>query len=378
MTNELEHSPLGASSMHRWSVCPGSIRASANAPDYESPYALEGTYAHELAAHCLEFEQEPVALVGGALTHRGKKFEVTQEMAEAVTVYTDYCRAETGDQRWIEHRFDLSQVYPGCFGTNDFATYCAGTRFLEIVDYKHGAGKFVEVKGNPQLRYYALGALMTLPIQAEYVKLTIVQPRCLSGEDVIRSEIISAVDLLEFAADLVMYAKATEDPNAPLVPGDHCQFCKALPTCPEYQKRTQAVARQEFGPVEKMSSVQLAEALAMVPLLKAWCSAIDERAYAEAMAGRKVPGYKLVDKRATRRWAREADVIEGLQDMGVGAETLYERKLKSPAQLEKALGKGVIDQWVVKESSGTTLVPEDDKRMEVQPNPDAKTQFLPV
>jgi len=40
------HSPIGASSMHRWSVCPGSVRLSSNVPSVSSSYADEGTEAH--------------------------------------------------------------------------------------------------------------------------------------------------------------------------------------------------------------------------------------------------------------------------------------------------------------------------------------------
>ena len=48
------HSIYGPSSAHRWLRCPGSIKAEAAMPEEkESPYAAEGTDAHELAEFCL-------------------------------------------------------------------------------------------------------------------------------------------------------------------------------------------------------------------------------------------------------------------------------------------------------------------------------------
>ncbi len=375
-----EHSPLGASSMHRWSVCPGSIRLSANAPDYSSPYAIEGTQAHILGAHCLEFDQDPLHLVGGKLTNGAVPFEVTQDMAEAVDVYVRYVRRLTtkNSVRLLEHRFDLSNVYKGCFGTGDAVVFNHPSKLLTVADYKHGAGKVVEVKGNVQLRYYGLGALMTVPWTARDVDLAIVQPRAAHPDGPIRVERIAAIDLIEFAADLVKYAKATAEPNAPLKSGDHCQFCKALPTCPEYAKKAQAVARQEFGAVADMAPMQLAEALKLVPLIKAWCQAVDARAYADAEAGCPPVGYKLVNKRATRDWKNDGDIIEYLDMMGFEAAQMYApRKLKSPAQLEPLVGKGKLDKFVTKEPSGTTLVPVDDPRPEVK-RPTAKDEFSVV
>ena len=50
--------------------------------------------------------------------------------------------------------------------------------------------------------------------------------------------------------ELIDYAKATEDPHAPLVPGDHCRFCPAggAGICPALKDKANAVAAQVFAP----------------------------------------------------------------------------------------------------------------------------------
>ena len=192
---------------------------------------------------------------------------------------------------------------------------------------------------------------------------------------------IDAVDLMEFAADLVMYAKRTAEPDAPLKAGDHCRFCPAINICPEVQNVKQMVAKSEFAaataPTEgTVPPHKLAEYLKAVPLLKAMIERIDAYAYAEARAGRPVPGYKLVEKRANRKWINETEVSLFLGSLKVSDDDIFEpRKIRTPAQMEKKLPSHyqMLTKFVTKESSGLVLVPEEDKRPAFKP--DAKKEF---
>jgi len=375
------HSPIGASSMYRWSVCPGSVRLSEGIESRSSSYAEEGTDAHALAAQCLRENKNAGEFEGSEFKRDGRSFLVTEDMASAVQVYLDYVRAlvnpENGDVLYIEHRFDLSNVYPGLFGTADAVIWQPRTRTLVVIDYKHGAGVPVEVKANPQLFYYGLGALMNLGLPARNVQITVVQPRVDHPDGTIRTQLIPADDMLDFTVDLIGYAKATEDPNAPLVPGDHCRFCPANtvgkdgePVCPKVGDFRTELAKAEFSAGVPYDPAKLKLALDSLPVLEAFIKNVREFAYAEAEAGKEIPGYKLVAKRATRKWRSEGEVVEYCQMMDLDSEKIFApRKLRSPAQIEKVLGKGVLDQFVIKESSGHTLVPESDKRPPVRVDP---------
>lgn len=353
------HSRIGASSMYRWSECPGSVRLSAGIESKSSRYAEEGTEAHDLAARWLTAGIAP-------------EFP-DEEMQEAVKVYVDWVRGlyEPGDTLLVEQRFDLSAIHRGCFGTSDCVLWKPKQKLLIVGDYKHGAGIPVEVieddKINPQLGYYGLGTLITTKFNPERVQLTIVQPRCNHPAGPIRSHTIDAIDLLDFSADLKDYARATEDPDAPLKAGDHCRFCPASGVCPELTSRATEAAKMEFGPAAPYDPAKLKLALDSREIVKAWLKALDEFAYAEAEAGRTPLGYKLVAKRATRKWRSEGEVITFLQDAGIKDDVMFEpRSLKSPAQLEKAVDKKVLAEFTVAESSGHTLVPESDKRPPVK------------
>lgn len=369
--------------MHRWAACPGSVRLSAGIENTSSSYAEEGSDAHALGALCLRKNDAPGFHIGKTIKEDGRDFTVTEDMAEAVHVYVDYVAEtfERGDKMHIEHKFDLSRVHPGCFGTGDCVIWKPKQQLLIVIDYKHGAGVPVEVVKagdvNKQLQYYGLGALVQLGYPAKRVRLVVVQPRCEHPDGPVRSYEMDAIDLLDFRADLIAAAKATEAPDAPLVPGSHCRFCPAAALCPALVKMAQDVAKLEFAPSLSYDPAQLKLALDSREPLKAWLKSLDEFAYAEAEAGRTPPGYKLAAKRAARKWRSEGDVIDTLQDLGVKPEVFNAPPaLKSPAQLEKVIDKAVLAPFIVSESSGHVLVPETDKRPTV--TKDAKSDFTVV
>lgn len=383
---EPAHSKLGASSMHRWSKCAGSVALAANIAPTTSVYAEEGTEAHRIASECLEKGLNAKDHVDVMTMLKSTEAEVRQsgdELADAVQVYLDYVRSlrrPGKDHLMVEWRFDLSSVFRGCFGTADAVIWRPDEKLLVVCDYKHGAGVPVEVVGNPQLLYYGLGALMTCGYNAAKVKLAIVQPRCGHPKGPVREDDIDALELLEFRADLIAYAKKTEAPDAPLTPGDHCRFCPAAPVCPGLRDRATAMAKLDFSPALPYDAAKLSKALAMREPIKAWVKSLDEFAYRELEQGRKIPGWKLVPKRATRKWASEGDVTDFLQDMGTKPEDIYEpRSIKSPAQMEKVpgIGKGTLDKFITKESSGHTLAPESDDRPEAVVGPAADFKALP-
>lgn len=318
VAQEKIHSELGASVASRWMPCPGSIRLSRQVPKPPtSDFAQEGTRAHAVAELSLSKNVDPGFFLGMAL----EGGEITEEMADFVTIFTDHCRElETlagKENTWVERRFNLGLLNPPApmFGTADFVAYISDSHTLHVVDLKYGAGVVVEVKGNKQLRYYALGAALSLDT-AKYpidvVTITIVQPRAGHPDGVIRSETISYLELIEFGAELMADAKATMDPNAPLVAGAHCRFCPASGVCPAQRANAVAVAQAEFDvvpvvlppPPATLTMEQLADYLPRLNILEDWIKSVRAHALAATERG-EMPGYKLVAKRATRKWSDE-------------------------------------------------------------------------
>lgn len=354
----MQHSPLGGSTLKRWSNCPGSVKLSEDLANYSSQYADEGTKAHEIAAFFLINRFWP-PLPGN---YDLKPIELYTE-----TILSDWWQAKGNPKSTllIEQKFDLSQIYPNLFGTADAVIYSAENKLLRVYDYKHGQGTRVDVfedgKPNLQLMYYALGAALTGQFPLEKIEIVIIQPRCDHPDGPIRRHEITALELLDFSEDLKQYAIATSRPNAPLKAGTHCKFCPAAAICPEIHRNAIQLAQKHFSQVYDPD--QLSHVLKWLPILSNWISSVREFAYREAEHGRAPPGWKLVPKRATRKWRNEEEAIK----MFKGFPEVMETTLKSPAQVEKVFhDKEFIKNLVVSISSGNTLVEASDKRSSIK------------
>lgn len=369
----IKHSKIGASSAKRWMECPGSVRLCETTVRRSSEYADEGTAAHALAEMCLSRWQTQAAHpMIMADKHLGEIVEgqpVTQDMIEAVNVYLTeiYNDTQPGDEQDFEVRFSLNTLHTGLFGTADRVRYRPSTSTLRVTDYKHGAGVPVEVEDNPQLMYYAIGAAMGHHNRGiKTVELQIVQPRCPHGDGPVRTWSIDIMDLIDFAADLKDAALRTEDLNAPLNPGDHCRWCPAAGFCPALSKKAIQLATKEFGPALAYEPGELSEAMERIPMIKQWVKSVEEFAYSEAMKGLIPPGWKLVEKRATRKWRDDQIAITELKAVGLKEADIFEPlSLKSVPNIEKIYGKKNmkdLEELIVAESSGTTLAPLKDRR----------------
>lgn len=376
------HASLGASSAHRWINCPGSLALIETLPpgvSGSSVHAAEGSAAHALAERCLKSGMDAISFLGLEI----EGFEVDEDMADNVQVYVDYCRkvlkGEGGGRiSWIEKKFSLSDLNPPApmFGTADFVALNDMSGILDVIDLKFGRGVLVEVRDNDQLYYYALGAMLELershPELAQLVKvvrITIVQPRINHADGLVRYIEVPVLDVVEFAMTLMAAAKATTEPGAPRSCGSWCRWCRASGVCPEQASESLAIAQTEFGDVpappapESLSPEELTMVLGQLPVLEAWAKSVRSYATEVLEAGLPVAGFKLVDKRATRKWRDEATVVDWAEDAGVARTDLYEEKVRSPAQLEKKIGKNKIPTaLIIKASSGVTMVPESDKR----------------
>lgn len=269
------HSSIGASSMERWAACPGSVYLSRGVPNESSKYAELGTAAHAVADIALSKFGVRVSLsswVGNTIPYDdhgvAKEILLTSNMAGYLQVYLDFIHSrlleasdpKPGDMH-VEHKFDMSRLHPGLYGTADCVLWNPNTENVSVVDLKYGSGKAVKVEGNPQLRYYALGAVLSLYPKAKAVETVIVQPRCKHKDGPIRQEVITPFELLEWAGDLKSAAQAVDNAvddalSTPedewveryISPGAHCFFCPARRAnkCPVKEKESLTSAILDF------------------------------------------------------------------------------------------------------------------------------------
>jgi len=351
--------------------CPGSVALAERNPGKSSFAAAEGTFAHDIAAQCAKDPAStfPEQFLGDVAVVDGHMVECDKEMLDGVHLYLDTISRLRMIEEWVEVPLIevLSKWDPDLGGTGDYATYDPNQQLLRVIDFKYGKGVYVEVKDNRQLKTYALGLMIAVNKPVKTVEVYIVQPRY-EGAEPVRMESFPAWELMEFAGDIAEAARATRLPDAPLVAGPWCSktFCPNVRVCPELERRQHALVRAEFSELKPYDPATLKDMLDAIPLVKERLKAIEEFAYKEACAGKKIPGYKLVDKVPRRKWTDEAAVIEWAK--GRAIDPFEEPALKSPAQLEKGLKKAEkaeLAQFCSAVSSGSVLVPESDKRPEI-------------
>lgn len=359
--------------MDRWEECPGSVALSERLPQPPSSAAAEeGSQAHELAAIWLETGLPPVF----------PNDDMFKAVSEYVATCNRFCTAEhvnLGAVRGVETRFDHSATHPGVYGTADYWAYWPWLKHLVVIDFKYGAGKFVEVERNRQCLYYLVGIAMAHPeFDVATAEIGIVQPRCQAntGKETTRFWRFSTRILQQFKARMLDAIAKTNEPNAPLKMGNHCVFCPAKAVCPEQQKERDLALGREFilKPGDKAYDVrELAHALTKRDALRAYLKALDEFAYSEMKSGVDVPGFKLVEKLGQRKYVNEELTLNTLRAAGYSDTlTCSKPELLSPAQLEKAIPaiKAMLQEHVTKESSGLVVVEASDKRPAVAVQPE--------
>lgn len=389
-----DHATWSASATARNVHCPGALALSRFAPPQrESIHSARGTACHQISEKCLRSGADASSFLGQIEKTKERDIEIDEELVNSAQGYLDYCRSLPAKsafgmhESWIEEKFSLEQLNPpfDAGGTGDFIFYDAGR--LEIVDLKNGMG-VVDVNENPQLRTYALGALLAHPgLDVETVTVTIVQPRAPHKDGRIRSETFHVADLVEWTADLLASMRLSKQAvdefdaaggntvvldewNAKWLKPGRCTFCPVEGSCPALKRDALSVAGLWFDDMDQprlgnqaldTSPEALARDLDAMSMLEDWIKARRALAHSMAEQGTEIPGYQLSDKIGNRKWGGDEQPLkDALFGAGLSLDDMHaEPKLKSPAQMEKLLGakrKALIEPFVVREVTGTNLV----------------------
>ncbi len=378
------HARLGPSN-HRWPHCPGSVREEANYPDIAGEAAIDGTGSHLLLELCLQ-NNVPAAqydqqIIGVNDKDHPSGWLVGTDRIQRVQMCLDYItrRVKELKEQYPDSTVTVeaeTQANPGeVFGRDDWWGTCDITitcrqkhtgemYFVEVCDYKDGRG-WVGAKGNSQLESYLIGKLRPHKLELpKHVRMSVVQPKT---NPVIRYQCstrpedgLTIQGLLDRANELNQAAAATDDPNAPLVSGKHCQWCKANP---KRGGHCVTATEQSINVVTKMSdntevatlnvpmfeqvsrviadpksltSDQLAELLSAQDALMAAFDKCRDEIILRIENGQQVNGYAMQPGRATRKWNEpEEEIVKKLKSRKMKLDEIYPKKLASPAQVLK-------------------------------------------
>lgn len=408
-----QHAKLSPSGAHKWMKCPGSLVMEEGIPDTSSEFADEGTAAHELAGWCLTQGTQARGYLGRIIEvpnragDKTSKWEVTEEMADFVQEgYVDAIRAkvEAGGLLMVEERVEFSRFVgvPESFGTSDAIVMMEAQKELNVDDLKYGRGvkvyasrqemidgEIVE-KGNEQLMTYALAAydMLSAIYDIETIRITIHQPRLQH----VSEYVCTVEELMQFALELEVAAadvaaaqtftkeEIMQTEGIYLKPGEkQCQWCKAKATCPALRNFIVNEVIGDFDVIEDEipkapkavpnDDAEIARAFALLDLVAGWCKAIGTEMHNRMMAGRSMPGYKLVEgKKGARAWVDENEAEATLKSFRLKQEEMYSMKVISPTQAEKLLKGKNPKRWnkllrMVTQSDGQPHIAlQSDKR----------------
>lgn len=367
----MQHAKLSASGSGQWLNCPGSIKAEADiykirVVNNSSAFAQEGTCAHELAEICLKSNVAPHEYIGRNLTD-APEITVNSEMANYVEEYVNYVNSFQGDLM-VEVKVDFSPWVPEGFGTSDAIVVDEEMGICHVIDLKYGKGIEVFADNNTQGMLYALGVYNDYSFAYEFDTITIhiYQPRI--GN--ISEWSIKVKDLLIWADETVKPAAElclTDD--APRVAGSkQCLWCDAKATCSTLQKHVEKTISSEFDDLDLPSvddSLNYQNIMASKKLIEGWLKAIEGHIFEQLESGEKVPGFKLVKGKASRKWTDDAAVEKYLRKKRLKVGEIFNQKLITPPQAEKFLGETKyvdMTDLVIKSEGKPALATESDKR----------------
>lgn len=357
----MQHSNIvGGSTAKRVINCPGSVVMVQKMPPQPSnKYADEGTLLHNVIAEIVMSDRTPESFLGTKYEDQVLTQELIDNKLKVALAALDEIDPNKEMQIEAETRVGFGDLLPGVFGSTDLIGRI-GNRAV-VLDWKFGDGVAVEVEENPQLMFYAAAAMRTEESKwafdgATEIECIIVQP------PEVKRWVTTPKRIAEFEAQLVRAVKQAEQPGAMLRTGDHCRWCTAKPICPQM---TGAAERALKTTLNSLNPDLISSYLAQADMLDDWIKELRNMAHVMIDNGVPVPGFKLVQKRATRQWTKEEDVVHWLDGKGLEPNEIYSKELLSPAQMEKLLKKRKLalpDDLVVAVSSGTTLAPESDPR----------------
>lgn len=352
--------------------CPGGINLTRDLPDTSSIAAIRGTAQHQAVYDICHGKPMPKSL-----TVDGVEVVFDDDMIDAVNFCVEFAELIRANNAWFEMEQKLSldwyfapQPMPEpFFGTADVLAYDETANTATVLDWKFGA--HLVHPTSPQLKSYAAMALgrfgSALPA---FIRLCVVQPN--GAGDPVRSVTIPVIELLDWMRDeLIPALERVGSGDTTQRAGDWCKWCKLAGSCRELASLSMEIARVDFTDDFKLPEItgfsdeELGAILDRAEVIDLWIKQVRGEVSRRIDTGKSIAGWKLVDKRATRKWLDAAAAELSLAVMG--DEIYTQPELRSPAQIEKIIKRHgldvkMIEPLVSKESSGSTLVKASDQR----------------
>jgi hypothetical protein len=385
-----------------WLACANSLAANIGQPEGNRKAADLGSDKHELMTLCLRFAVDAMSYEGHVL-----KFghTVSRELATDVQTVVDNVRERIRgyELRGATVEMVLDYAVPidhitgeeSATGTLDIALIVRwpdGRIQIDEIDAKFGYQE-VNAEGNPQLLMYGSGQLEEFSLVEDMSKVTevnLVIEQPLRGSSEWRT---TPAEIAEWVAKarpkaekaLMIHNMAgeralkTEDFG---VSEEGCMWCKAKAVCPALMAHVEETTGADFDAVdpvidntELLRVESLAAKFEKLEIIEDWIKGIRARAELELLAGRQIPGLKLVaGKKGNRAWVSDEEAEAMMKKFKLKIDQMYSFKLLGPKPILEVLKDQPrrlkqIESLIVQPAGKPHVALDSDKRpaLEIKP-----------
>lgn len=384
-----DHAILSPSSMKTASICIGGIYMSKDIEEVPSPYAEEGTKAHEIAEYHVgrQFKLKTPAI-------RVKDYDA--DMALYGKAYADYLQDTLNEiledypppvtvTHYVENRVGFSDLI---WGTPDYYCIIEIPLLEEVImffsDYKYGMGVKVDAEDNEQIKTYcacvAKDYYEKTGKKVQTFHTSIYQPRV--DEDNPASYYLYTFDeIVSWGREIKRLEKhyksiKTDEDALDLLSAeglDHCRFCKFKTMCPEFKKETESKSLVVLTDAEPLipdpttlTTEQLVNIFKVKKPMETYLSDVEHLLLQRGLKGEDIGDLKVVEGQTRRSWIKDEKLVHDVLKAN-GCKRAYRKSLITLGEAEKQIknGKEVLAEVTTMSIAKKQLTTKDDKRPEI-------------
>ena len=381
------HSKLSPSSAKQWTNCTASIKFIADnsrsiPAEKESPFAAEGTQAHDYAEIAL------LDVLKSGMSKEEALDKIPEDFRPHIEVYLDECLKFSGEgwEEMVEVKVPLF-YRPSDTGTCDYMAI--NDEKLVVRDLKYGMGVLVRAEGNEQLAIYGQSAVRDLEMLYDFtdefpVSIGIIQPRY-RGEDPISTWETTVGELRAFTDEI---GEIAEDIQAgrdlEFSPSlDTCKWCKAKGICVARAEQARNLLPDLLDPIDEdtsnqetlgadiLSDNQLVRIYENRTFIEKWLKDVVEHLQERALSGDAAEGTKVVQGRqGNTKWIDQEAALKYMAGQGLKQNERYKMDAITPAaaskllkdKLTKTITKNNFDKLTNRADGKKVLALASDKR----------------